>query len=231
MEREFYKCGRISGCVGAVDGTYIAIKAPSENAEVYINRKCFYGITLQAVCAYNREFLDTFVGYPSSVSDTRIFKHSDLYKDITANAANFLDENQFIIGDKAYPFCNWCIPSYIDRGNLNRYQKNFNKSHAETRQVIERVFALLFGRFRRLKYLDMNRIDLIPKTVQAACVLHNICLKYNDALLDDYDQEGRSAMCNQEHTEDEFDHNANQIAAEGSLLRDQIARNLEIIDD
>lgn len=48
--------------------------------------------------------------------------------------------------------------------------------HAGTRQVIERAFALLKGRFRRLKYLDMNRDDMIASVILACCVLHNICL-------------------------------------------------------
>ena len=47
-----------------------------------------------------------------------------------------------------------------------------------SRVVIERSFALLLGRFRRLRHLDMNRIDLIPAVILAACTLHNICLKF-----------------------------------------------------
>lgn len=35
------------------------------------------------------------------------------------------------------------------------------------------------GRFRRLKYLDMKKIKLIPSII-ACCVLHNICLKFDD---------------------------------------------------
>lgn len=48
--------------------------------------------------------------------------------------------------------------------------------------VVERSFAGLKGRFRRLKYLDMNRIDLIPQVVIAACVLHNICIMEDDSV-------------------------------------------------
>jgi len=36
------------------------------------------------------------------------------------------------------------------------------------------------GRFRRLKYLDMKKIELIPQTIIACCVLHNIYLKFDD---------------------------------------------------
>lgn len=44
------------------------------------------------------------------------------------------------------------------------------------RQVIERAFALLKGRWRRLKFLDMNCDNMIPFVILASCVLHNICL-------------------------------------------------------
>nr|CAI5832173.1 unnamed protein product [Callosobruchus analis] len=68
----------LPGVVGALDGTYVPIKAPHENPEVYVNRKCFHGITLQCISAPNLKFLDCFTGYPSSVSDNRIFRNSDI---------------------------------------------------------------------------------------------------------------------------------------------------------
>ena len=50
--------------------------------------------------------------------------------------------------------------------------------------VVERSFALLKGRFRKLKYMDMN-VEPVPEAVIAACVLHNLCLIQGDEL-DDY---------------------------------------------
>lgn len=40
----------IEGVIGAIDGTFINIKAPKEDGNVYITRKCTYAITLQATC-------------------------------------------------------------------------------------------------------------------------------------------------------------------------------------
>ena len=50
--------------------------------------------------------------------------------------------------------------------------------------VIERAFSLLKGRFRRLKYLDMIKIDEIPTIIIVSCVLHNICLDKEDQYQD-----------------------------------------------
>lgn len=177
----FKKLKQIENIVGAVDGTYCPIKAPTSHPRSYICRKCFHAVTLQAICDHELQFTDCFAGYPSSVHDARIFNNSDVYKEILMDQKKYFPNGEFILGDKAYPLLSWCIPPFIDNGRLTGIQKQFNYFHAATRQVIERAFALLFGRFRRLKYLDMNRTDLIAPTILAACVLHNICLKFKSA--------------------------------------------------
>lgn len=222
IEQHFYEMSQFHGCIGAIDGTYIATKAPQEHPETYINRKCFYGITLQAICDDKRKFLDTFCGYPSSVSDARIFRNSNIYRNIINNPNVYCHDDNFIIGDKAYPLHEWCIPPYIDRGNLQPHQINFNIHHAKARQVIERAFALLFGRFRRLKYLDMNRTDLIPFVVQAACVLHNICLMFNDN--DNFDEEENLFHQNIIGGQILYEENV-QHANNAARKRDQLAEN------
>lgn len=224
-EREFYKLGHIPGCVGAIDGTYVPIKAPSEKAQVYVNRKCFYAVTLQCICNSQRKILDVFCGYPSSVSDARIFQNSDITKDIIANSDEYFNR-QFIIGDKAYPLYSWCIPPFIDRGNLEPFQLHFNTQHARTRQVVERTFALLFGRFRRLKYLDINKTEFIPAVVLACCVLHNICLQNNDGLPDHILREGEVFVNNQNPQGENDEEYYGGAIRNGGDIRERIARDL-----
>ncbi|KMQ86288.1 nuclease harbi1 [Lasius niger] len=87
------------------------------------------------------------------------------------------------------PVLSWCIPPYIDRGQLTNAQKKFNYEISAKRSVIERAFALLKGRFRRLKYLDMNVDEMIPYVIIACTVLHNICLKGVDDNVEDLIEE------------------------------------------
>lgn len=175
------RCG-LQNIIGAIDGTYVAIKAPKEMNRAYTNRKCFTAITLQAVCNENMKYIDCFVGFPSSAHDARIFRNSHLYIDVQADVNSFFPNNEVIIADKAYPRLPWVLPPYIEssRRPLTDEQKIFNKAQASAREVVERSFAHLFGRWRRLKYIDMNVIDFIPDTILAACVLHNICIDYHD---------------------------------------------------
>ncbi|KAK9737030.1 DDE superfamily endonuclease [Popillia japonica] len=76
IKTAFRAIAGMPGIIGAIGGTYVPIKAPRENPESYINRKCFHGITLQAICQPNLMFTDCFTGYPSSVSDIRMFSNS-----------------------------------------------------------------------------------------------------------------------------------------------------------
>lgn len=220
---DFRRLALLPNVIGAIDGTFVKIKAPKQHPEVYINRKCFYGITLQAICTADLKFTDCFAGYPSSVSDLRVFRNSDIYQEFTSNTNDYFTEGSFIIGDKAYPLFNWCIPPYIDRGNLPEIQRNFNRIHAKTRQVIERAFALLFGRFRRLRDLDMNRVDLIPATIIACFVLHNLCLINPDELLNEYVNDGMRILVENNDNNVEIplmDHNL------GELRRNELAQEL-----
>lgn len=75
----------ILNVIGVIDGIFILIKAPKKDPEVYITRKCNYAFTLQAIVDSELKFNDIFIGYPGSVSDTRIFLNSDIYKNIVVN--------------------------------------------------------------------------------------------------------------------------------------------------
>lgn len=95
------------------------------DAQYYKTYKKTFAITLQAVCDARLHFTDCFAGYAGLVSDLRILRNSDLWKEIQANERNYFPEDEFIIGDKAYPVLTWCIPPYIDHGQLTDVSREF----------------------------------------------------------------------------------------------------------
>lgn len=166
--------------VGAIDGSHINVKKPRQNSEVYCNRKSQYTILIQGVCDHKKRFIDFFCGEPGSVHDARLLKKSSLYD----RAVRGFLGNDFLLGDSAYPCMTWLIPPFRDNGNLNDNQKEFNYRLSSSRIVIENAFALLKGRFRRLKYFDNDNILYIVNCVVCAAVFHNICLNYDDEIED-----------------------------------------------
>lgn len=186
------------------------------DSQYYKTYKKTYAIILQAVCDARMKFIDCFAGFAGSVGDLRVFRNSDLWREIQIDKQFFFPNDEFIIGDKVYPVLIRCISPYIDRGQLTaviyfviysyifscridlkyfvissfQAQKNFNTVLLSKRSVIERTFALLKGRFRRLKFLDIN-VDKIPYVIIACTVLHNICLDGIDENdVEDFIQEG-----------------------------------------
>ncbi|KAJ4941956.1 hypothetical protein JOQ06_011827 [Pogonophryne albipinna] len=135
-----------SSCVGAIDGCHIRIKTPpGPSGQDYINRKLFPSIQLQAVCDGKGKFLQTFVGFPGSVHDTRVLKNSTLYKE-----ALYPPPGYFIVGDGGYPCIVHPITVVIPyREPLQgRVQSRFNGCHAKACSIIERAFGILKGQWR-----------------------------------------------------------------------------------
>lgn len=162
--------------------------APKDDPHVYRTRKCNFAVTLQGICVSTLQFTDCFVGYPGSVGDRRIFENSPIFKNIQRSRTQYFPSKEYIIADKAYPVFDWCQAPYIRKKVLSAAEELYNTKLSATRQVIERAFGLLFGRFRRLKFLHMHRQDLLTETVIACCVLHNVCISEFD--YDDFINEG-----------------------------------------
>ncbi len=66
---------------GVIDGCHVHIKPPSSHdGQCYRRRKLFLSIILQAVCDHQGCFIDTYVDWPGSVHDSRVLRHSPLYR-------------------------------------------------------------------------------------------------------------------------------------------------------
>ena len=157
------------GGFAAVDGCHVPIKVPIQHADSYINRKSFASVVLQATCTKNLQFIDVSTGWPGSMHDARIYRKSKLHKLLNSGV---IQRQYHVLGDSAYPLeLNLMVP-YRDNGHLSENQKKFN-----SRCSIERAFALFKGKFRRLKYLDINDLSAVPNIILAACTLHNFILQ------------------------------------------------------
>lgn len=101
---KFHQLNGFPGIVGALDGTHISIKAPTENPQSYINRKGYYSLQLQAVCASDMKFFNCFCGYAGSCHDARVLRNSDLL-----NYGVEVCNGNHIIAEGAYPIRRWLM--------------------------------------------------------------------------------------------------------------------------
>lgn len=166
------------GVVGAVDGCHIKMKAPEDVQSDFIDRTSSHSVNLMAVCDSEKKFTYIDAGYPGSANDITVIKNTKLYKKLSTNQSVLTQTNyNHIIGDSGFQLAPFLLRPYRDNGRLTKVQSKYNKKLSQTRYVIEHAFGLLKGRFRRLKYLDVE-VDRMPHIILACCVLHNITLGY-----------------------------------------------------
>ena len=197
-QRIQFSCWTWISNIGAVDGTHVRIDPPAENPNAYYNRKKFHSIILQAVCKHDLLFTSIYVGWPGRIHDAKVLRHSNLWEtgDAKCQFGNF-----HILGDGAYPLQPWLLTPYRDNGHLSQEDLRYNEILSSKRQVIERAFGLLKGRFRRLKHINMRNVPEICDLIMATCILHNICImngeEFQDFLEADDDQiENQQAQLN-----------------------------------
>ena len=86
--------------------------------------------------------------------------------------------------DKAYGAHNGYLPPYwndsVDDEGLNHI---FNYQHSSLRNVVERAFGVLKGKWRILKGVPRYERDKQAKIVVACFALHNYVLDRGDSLL------------------------------------------------
>ena len=164
--------------IGALDGCHIPISTPRENPRDFYNRKKFHSVVRQAVCREDLRFTDISVGLPGKMHDARILRMSNLWQ---TGMGKCMQGYYSVLGDAAYPLTRWLLTPYRDHGNLTPNERRYNGALATRRCVIERAFGVLKRRFRRLQVkIDMHSIDEINALIVAACVMHNLCMLYDD---------------------------------------------------
>lgn len=73
------------------------------------------------------------------------------------------------------------ISSFPIISNFSQEQNELTDNHNTAFQLTRKCFGFLKGRFRRLlEKIDFEDTNFVSQCIQTACVLHNICIKFND---------------------------------------------------
>ncbi|KAF5283955.1 hypothetical protein FQR65_LT13647 [Abscondita terminalis] len=118
-------------------------------------------------------------------------------------------------------------------GSLAPCLKKLQGSIGKNRIVVERqILAATWllatsASCTRLCDLHMNRLEIIPATIIACCVLHKLCLMSGDELLDLYILEGQPYVLNDENVlEDVLVENVRAVQNLGAARRDDLAAQI-----
>ena len=86
IKRQFAAMSDFPNVIGAIDCTYIAIRAPSEHEFSYVNRKHVHTINVQVICDAHMNFTNIVARWPGATHDSFILTHSSVGNRLQAGA-------------------------------------------------------------------------------------------------------------------------------------------------
>uniref|UniRef100_A0A2N9EMF2 Uncharacterized protein n=1 Tax=Fagus sylvatica TaxID=28930 RepID=A0A2N9EMF2_FAGSY len=155
-------------CLGALDGTYIKVNVLAEDRPRYRTRKNEIATNVLGVCTQDLKFIYVLTGWEGSAADSRILRNA-VFR--TNGLRAFIT---FVMRDipMAKDFLRHIERSYskVDGQSLAR---NVNMKHCLARNVIERCFGLLKGRWAILRTKSFYPVKIQCRIITACCLLHN----------------------------------------------------------
>ncbi|GFR84014.1 protein F14D2.9 [Elysia marginata] len=156
------------GVFACVDGTHVKILRPSEDEDVYVNRKNFHSINVQIVCDANLLILDCVARHPGSFLDARVLRESEFFAGMEQRPPVV---DGLVLGDSGYPVRTWLMTPFGQP--VGNQQMNFNNSHRQTRVTVERCIGVLKRRWHCLHTELRLTPAVASRVIYCCCLLHN----------------------------------------------------------
>ena len=169
---KFCSIANFPNVLGCIDGSQFAIKCPSQNEAVYVNRKGFHSLNVQLVCDSDLIITDIVVKYPGSTHDAFIFQFSALHRRLQSQEF----PHSWLLGDSGYPNLPYLLTPV---GNpISTKERHYNRAHRKTRVKIECAIGVLKARFLCLSQKVSGPLlfsaEVANTVISTCCCLHNI---------------------------------------------------------
>ncbi|XP_065219716.1 putative nuclease HARBI1 [Planococcus citri] len=139
---------KIPNVIGCIDGTQIGIYPPSENENVYMNRKGFHSINVQIICDHTYRIRNVVAKYPGSAHDSYVYKYSTI-RDQLQDEFLHGNDSQWLLADSGYPLEPWMLTPFAANSE-DPHEILYNRHFCGACCLVERVIGLLKGRWRCL---------------------------------------------------------------------------------
>ncbi|VDL82220.1 unnamed protein product [Nippostrongylus brasiliensis] len=213
MSRRFFSACRIPKVVGAIDGTHVKIIAPRESEDSYVNRKGYHSINVGAIADLDLKFLWISVAYPGSAHDSRVFRSSALYRDLSAGR-----KQGVLLGDSAYRLENFLLKPYLG-DTMTEPQRCFTEALQRGRVCVERAFGALKRQFLSLHTELQYDPESAAKIINAAVCMRNLCIATSE---DEFTEE--TAAGYEDAGDERYDSRSDGAEREDGSMRESIVR-------
>ncbi|KAJ9542050.1 hypothetical protein OSB04_028556 [Centaurea solstitialis] len=217
-------------CLGALDGTYIKCLVPIEEKPRYRTRKNDIATNVLGVCSQDMQFIYVLTGWEGSAADGRVLRDALLrphglkvpWPGYYLVDAGYTNGEGFLA---PYRGQRYHLNEWRDGHQPTTAKEFFNMKHSSARNVIERRFGILKGRWGILKDNSYYPIDTKNKIIMACCLLHNFIRQEME--VDPFDDEGDNDLGTGDLGDDDVD-NISSIGTsnEWTTFRDNLAESM-----
>ncbi|KAL4030161.1 hypothetical protein IC575_008397 [Cucumis melo] len=166
--------------LGALDGTYIKVNVLESDRARYKTRKGEVATNVLGVCDTKGDFVYVLSGWEGSAADSRILRDA-----ISRPNGLKVPKGYYYLVDAGYPNAeDFLAPYRGQRYHLQEWRgaenvpsnlkEFFNMKHSSARNVIERAFGVLKGRWAKLWGKSYYPVEVQCRTILACCLLHNL---------------------------------------------------------
>ncbi|TYK19875.1 retrotransposon protein [Cucumis melo var. makuwa] len=173
-------------CLGALDGTYIKVNVPASDQARYRTHKGEVATNVLDVCDRKGDFVYVRAGWKGSAADSRILRDAiSRPNDLKVFKDSYQRHCYYYLVNVGYPNAEGFLTPYRgqryqlqewhDAENTPSTSKEFsNMKHLSARNVIERAFDILKGRWAILRGKSYYPVEVQCRTILACCLLHNL---------------------------------------------------------
>ncbi|KAJ9549302.1 hypothetical protein OSB04_021845 [Centaurea solstitialis] len=211
---------------------YIKCLVPVEEKPRYRTRKNDIATNVLGVCSQDMQFIYVLTGWEGSAADGRVLRDALLRPHglKVPRPGYYLVDAGYTNGE------GFLAPYRGQRYHLNEWRNGhqpttakefFNMKHSSARNVIERCFGLLKGRWGILKDNSYYPIETKNKIIMACCLLHNFIRQEME--VDPFDIEGDTDEGTGDLGDEDGDNiNSIGISNEWTAFRDNLAESIQI---
>ncbi|KAF2898740.1 hypothetical protein ILUMI_07433 [Ignelater luminosus] len=204
VEEEFYALGKNENgtgfphVLGIIGNTYIQLKKPNHNPEIYLNSNHQYSVRIQIVCGPDLQIYNILAAFPGGCENLFIWENSNLRRVLEDSDTN--PSNNWLLGNFDYPQEPWLMIPIASAKSPS--EELYNKVHNITSQPVKKCIETLKVRFRCLQsILDYDPPEVFA-IVTACCVLNNIYICYKDSLEIEVNLQESESSCEEVSTSD-----------------------------
>ena len=177
IQEYFLKKYKFPLVLGCIDGSHVPILAPSTNEDLYVNRKGFHSINIQAICDHEFRFINAVVKWPGCTHDAFIWRQSGINREITSGGIETV--HGWLLGDSAYGLRTKLMTPITSPATPG--QRRYNRAFLKVRQTIECTFGIWKSRWRSMDRTGGTLCyspEKCCKIIIATMVLHNMCIDH-----------------------------------------------------